>query len=441
MTPFSAATPDDGDLTTCAGGFLAGLVGRGIQLSRTPAMHEAEGRAQGLCYIYRLLDADRMAAGGAVLAEIVAYAEHFGFDGLNVTFPYKQEIVPLLTDLSAAARALGSVNTVVLRGGSRIGHNTDMWGFQESFREEMADVRRDTVLLLGAGGAGAAVAHALLDSGVRHLLVTDIAREKADALAARLAPGFAGAIVRSGPDLIEAAAQADGLVNATPVGMAKLPGIPLDPALLRPQCWVADIVYFPLETPLLAEARRRGCRTMNGQGMAVHQAALAFELFTGRKADVARMRSGFRRVRGRPAGAIGKHEREDVMKVNATRRQFLVGTAIAASAAAFPATAQDKPKLRFSAVFSEQDIRAEMMKMFADAIKDDFVFEGYYGGNLFKQGTELVALQRGNLEMGNIAPQDISKQIPAWSIVTAGYLFRDAAHLQDVLRQRDAAPR
>ena len=86
-----------------------------------------------------------------------------------------------------------------------------------------------------------------------------------------------------------------------------------------------------------------------------------------------------------------------------------------------PAFAQDKPKLRFSAVFSEQDIRAEMMKMFADAIKDDFAFEGYYGGNLFKQGTELVALQRGNLEMGNIAPQDISKQIPAWSIVTAGY--------------------
>jgi TRAP-type C4-dicarboxylate transport system substrate-binding protein len=81
-------------------------------------------------------------------------------------------------------------------------------------------------------------------------------------------------------------------------------------------------------------------------------------------------------------------------------------------------------------VFSDQDIRAEMMKKFADAIKDDFTFEGYYGGNLFKQGTELVALQRGNLEMGNIAPQDVSKQLPAWSIVTAGYLFRDAAHVK-----------
>jgi TRAP-type transport system periplasmic protein len=118
------------------------------------------------------------------------------------------------------------------------------------------------------------------------------------------------------------------------------------------------------------------------------------------------------------------------MKIVSTRRQFLVGTTIVAATAALPVFAQEKPKLRFSAVFSEQDIRAEMMKQFADAIKDDFTFEGYYGGNLFKQGTELVAIQRGNLEMGNIAPQDISKQIPAWSIVTAGYLFRDAAHLK-----------
>ena len=117
------------------------------------------------------------------------------------------------------------------------------------------------------------------------------------------------------------------------------------------------------------------------------------------------------------------------MNIRATRRQFLIGTAAAGTLAAFPAFAQDKMQLRFSAVFSEQDIRAQMMKQFSEAVADDFTFEGYYGGNLFKQGTELVALQRGNLEMGNIAPQDVSNQIPAWSIMTAGYLFRDAAHL------------
>lgn len=113
-----------------------------------------------------------------------------------------------------------------------------------------------------------------------------------------------------------------------------------------------------------------------------------------------------------------------------TRRQTLAAGGLLAASAAFPALAKDKPKLRFSAVFSEQDIRAEMMKKFADSIKDDFDYQGYYGGSLFKQGTELVALQRGNLEMGNIAPQDYSKQMPEWSIVTAAYVFRDTDHLK-----------
>jgi tripartite ATP-independent transporter DctP family solute receptor len=115
------------------------------------------------------------------------------------------------------------------------------------------------------------------------------------------------------------------------------------------------------------------------------------------------------------------------MKLQATRRQVLIGAL--ASTVALPAFAQEKPKIRFSAVFSEQDIRANMMKMFAQDIAGQFAFEGYYGGNLFKQGTELVALQRGNLEMGNIAPQDIANQVPEWSILTAAYLFRDADHL------------
>ncbi|WP_323015246.1 TRAP transporter substrate-binding protein DctP [Devosia sp.] len=116
------------------------------------------------------------------------------------------------------------------------------------------------------------------------------------------------------------------------------------------------------------------------------------------------------------------------MTISLSRRALLVGGILLA--AAFPALAQDKPALRFSAVFSEQDIRAEMMKLLASQVADDFTIETYLGGNLFKQGTELVALQRGNLEMGNIAPQDISNQIPAWSVLTSAYLFRDAAHLR-----------
>lgn len=116
------------------------------------------------------------------------------------------------------------------------------------------------------------------------------------------------------------------------------------------------------------------------------------------------------------------------MRFGFTRRAVLLGGLMLA--AAVPAMAQDKPVLRFSAVFSAEDIRAEMMELFASQIVEDFTLEPYYGGNLFKQGTELVALQRGNLEMGNIAPQDISNQIPAWSVLTSAYLFRDAAHLR-----------
>jgi TRAP-type C4-dicarboxylate transport system substrate-binding protein len=116
------------------------------------------------------------------------------------------------------------------------------------------------------------------------------------------------------------------------------------------------------------------------------------------------------------------------MTLSLSRRALMVGGILLA--AAFPAMAQDKPVLRFSAVFSEADIRAEMMSLLSAQVADDVTIETYLGGNLFKQGTELVALQRGNLEMGNIAPQDISNQIPAWSVLTSAYLFRDAAHLR-----------
>ena len=116
------------------------------------------------------------------------------------------------------------------------------------------------------------------------------------------------------------------------------------------------------------------------------------------------------------------------------RRSLLAGAALLAVGLGSPVLAQSPSTIRFSAVFSEQDIRAEMMKRFGESIKAaGLTLQPYYGGTLFKQGTELVAIQRGNLEMGNIAPQDISNQIPAWSIVTSAYLFRDADHLKKVM--------
>jgi shikimate dehydrogenase len=272
---------------------LVGLLGRGIQLSRTPAMHEAEGRALGLSYVYTLLDTETMGETAPPLGEVVTFAGHFGFTGFNVTFPYKQEIIPLLDELSEAAEILGSVNTVVFRRGRRIGHNTDMWGFKESFRRGLAGAKRREVLLLGAGGAGAAVAHALLESGVERLLLTDVQVDRAEALASRLRSAGGAQKVEVVSDLANASSHADGIVNATPVGMAKLPGMPIGADLLRPECWVADIVYLPLETELLRAARLRGCRTLSGEGMAVFQAVRAFELFTGLAPDVERMKAAF----------------------------------------------------------------------------------------------------------------------------------------------------
>ena len=272
---------------------LAGLIGAGIQASRTPALHEREGDAQGLRYLYRLIDLDALGLDAGALPELLASAERMGYTGLNITFPCKQAVIPLLHELSAEARGIGAVNTVVLREGKRIGHNTDCLGFAEGFRRNLSDAPRERVVQLGAGGAGAAVAHALLSEGVRQLTIFEVDAARAQALVDNLNAHFGGQRARVGHDLASAVAEADGLVNTTPVGMAKLPGAPLPLELLHPRLWVAEIIYFPLETELLRHARRLGCRTLDGGNMAVFQAVKAFELFSGVRADAQRMLTHF----------------------------------------------------------------------------------------------------------------------------------------------------
>jgi shikimate dehydrogenase len=223
----------------------------------------------------------------------MASAEREGFAGLNITFPCKQAVIEWLDELSPDARAIGAVNTVLFGNGRRIGHNTDCSGFAESLRRAMPDARRDRVVLFGAGGAGAAVAHALLTLETRQLVLVDVdagrARDLAEALCARFGAGRALTL----EDPAAAIAGADGMVNATPVGMTKFPGLPLPADLLSSDLWVADIVYFPLETHLLGTAKARGCRTMSGAGMAVFQAAGAFRLFSGAEPDTSRMLAHF----------------------------------------------------------------------------------------------------------------------------------------------------
>ncbi len=272
---------------------LIGLIGTGIQASRSPALHMQEGAAQGLSYIYKLIDLTELRLGVEALPDLLTAAERLGFDGLNITHPCKQAVIPYLTELSPDAQALGAVNTVVLKDGKRIGHNTDWFGFAEGFRRGMPDARLDRVVQFGAGGAGAAVAHAALTLGVRQLTIVDVDPARAASVAYGLSGRFGAGRAIVGSDRDAAVAAAEGIINATPLGMEAHPGMALPASLLRPDLWVAEVVYFPLETELLRSARALGCRTVDGGGMAVFQAVEAFRLFSGVTPDAERMRQHF----------------------------------------------------------------------------------------------------------------------------------------------------
>jgi len=276
--------------------FLVGLIGDGIQGSRSPALHEEEARRQGLTLHYELID---LADGGRSIADLprlIESAEATGFDGLNITYPCKQAVLPLLDELSDEARAIDAVNTLVFRDGKRKGFNTDSAGFFIPFREKLGDVSRQAIVLVGAGGAGAAIAYAVLASGAARLFIVDRDEARAKALAQRMAKRFPDRLLASADEVASVIKRAEGVIHATPTGMAGHPGLPFDPSLLRSGMWVAEIVYVPLETELLRAARKRGCRTLDGGGMAVWQAVEAFEHFTGIKPDAARMEAHFRQM-------------------------------------------------------------------------------------------------------------------------------------------------
>jgi shikimate dehydrogenase len=273
--------------------YLLGLVGEGIRASLTPAMHEREGAQCGLRINYRLIDTGRLGIGSADLPALLDWAERLGFDGLNITHPFKQVVVPLLHELSADAADLGAVNTVVFHEGRRLGRNTDWSGYGRAFRAALPDAVQDRVLLVGAGGAGAAVGYGLLDQGAAHVAVLDADPGRAEACADRLAKRYGDARVEAVTDVAEAVEGAQGLVNATPLGMVGHPGMAVPDSSVRSDLWVSDVVYFPLETELVRLARSRGCRVVSGGGMAVHQAVGAFEYFTGRVPDTERMTRHF----------------------------------------------------------------------------------------------------------------------------------------------------
>lgn len=277
---------------------LVGLIGAGIQQSLSPALHEAEASHHCVRLHYQLIDLEAPGRSVDDLPALLAAVRKIGFAGVNITHPCKQAVIPLLDALSEDAQRIGAVNTVLVDGDRLVGHNTDWSGFALAFSRAMPEVGMERVALLGAGGAGAAVGYAALNLGVGQLAIVDPAAGRAQALADNLARHYGRTRVVASPDARSALDGAQGLIHATPMGMRAHPGLPLDAALLQSDLWVAEIVYFPLETELLSAARGRGCRTLDGGGMAVGQALGAFRLFTGLTPDYARMQANFRGLVG-----------------------------------------------------------------------------------------------------------------------------------------------
>jgi shikimate dehydrogenase len=269
--------------------YRVGLIGADIGPSLSPTLHEQEARELGLSYTYERIDITQLGVPEDRIGELLRMAQGLGFSGVNVTHPCKQSVLEHLDDLSDDAAQLGAVNTVVFTPAGAVGYNTDWPGFQRSFTRGLPDVALSHAVLIGAGGAGSAAAHAALSLGIERLVIHDERTDQAQRLVTALGQRYDADRVAVCDRLDVECRRADGLIHATPTGMAEHPGLPLDADLIHQDLWVAEVVYRPLETELLSHARRLGCRTLDGGGMAVIQAALSFELFTGEAPDLERM--------------------------------------------------------------------------------------------------------------------------------------------------------
>jgi shikimate dehydrogenase len=271
--------------------YLLGLIGMPIAHSASPAMHEAAGAALGLHCRYSLIEV--AGANSSRLRVMLEGVRTLTFSGVNVTYPYKVAVVPLLDELDPSAAKVGAVNAIAVRDERLIGFNTDCTGFKRGVRREIGDVAGETVVLIGAGGVGKAIGVALAESRVGQLNIVDRDSTRAVELADALK---AYCDARACDAAEQALAGAHGLINATAVGMLPNRDMAVSSHLLRSDLWVADAVYQPLWTPLLLAAKDRGAKIMTGRELAIDQAMDAFQIFTKAEAPRAVMAQAFDRV-------------------------------------------------------------------------------------------------------------------------------------------------
>lgn len=268
--------------------YLTGLIGAELAGSLSPPLHNAGFAALGVHGLYRPIDIALQNLAAGDLPDLLQALRRMTFDGFGVTHPFKTAILAHLDDIAPDAAAMGAVNTVAVREGRMIGHNTDWLGFAAQYRAvQSAGADGGPVLVLGAGGAGRAVLYALKKAGV-----SDIRLHDPDiALADKLARGDEKVTVVGDPR--DAAGEVVGIVNASTIGMHGKGGLPLEADAIRPHHWVADVVYFPVETPLINFARSLGCRVATGDIMCLEQALAGFEIMTGLAPDRAAMTARF----------------------------------------------------------------------------------------------------------------------------------------------------
>jgi len=261
---------------------VCGIIGDSIEHSMSPVMHNAAFKALGLDYVYLPFHVQRGELPGAI-----AGIRALNVVGLNVTIPHKEAVIPLLDRLEPLAERMGAVNTIVNEGGLLTGHNTDAPGFMQALRSKGIDPEGKSILILGAGGASKGISFILAEAGAS-LVILNRTVTRAEELASQIAQYYhrrPEALTLSEENLARGLDGADVLVNTTSVGM--VPDVnqaPVPASLLNHNLVVCDIVYNPLETKLLREAKVAGARTIDGLDMLVWQGALAFEKWTGQKA-------------------------------------------------------------------------------------------------------------------------------------------------------------
>jgi len=273
---------------------LFGIFGWPARHSLSPAMHNAAFRALDLPCRYEAFE-----VAPSHLPDAVRAIRALGLGGVNVTIPHKQTVIPLLDAIDPRAGRIGAVNTIAVVGGRLLGHNTDGEGFLRSLLEAGVDPVARPVVLLGAGGAALGVADALLDRGVSDLALWARSPEKIVPVAARLASAHPAARITTAALTAPLPTASVLLINATPLGMKPEDPLPCAVESIGSASVVADLVYRPEETSLLAAAKRRGATIVPGLGMLLHQGALAFEIWTHQPAPVAVMRAALVAARQR----------------------------------------------------------------------------------------------------------------------------------------------